>query len=865
LRRTSDRSAGIATRASLVLLVALLTLFAFHSVRANGEQSRRRIFEEAATERTNAINLSVRDQIFFLQSIVGLYAASHSVEREEFRVFTFPLIRQKPEVRAMAWAPRTPSVRRGAMETAARRDGLGDFSFWERSDSGDRRSAAARPEYYPLFFVQRRQGNPSLLGFDLASDSTLRTAIHQAIATGLPIASPPVRLPTDTGPPDHFLILQPIFTNLGEESGLSRRDLKGFAVGIYRIGDFIEDAISSLGPAGNDKFFFDGERLEPFYHHKSRVGRRETGFAMPSLSSLRAGPHCEDRIEVAGRTWVMVQIPAGGFAGAGPGIAPWLILLVGLLLSVAMAVHFIHSYRAERRARAAAREISAGNEKFHSLFESSRDALMVITPPSWRITLCNEAAVRMFGAGDETSFTSREPWAWSPARQPDGRDSAEKAGTMIETAMREGAHLFEWTHRRMNGEEFPATVKLSRVKNGDSTFLQATVRDLSEHKSLEAQLFQSQKMDAVGRLAGGVAHDFNNNLTVMLSEIEMLQAERLSDAEMGQGLETIRAAVMHSADLTGQLLAFSRRQVLLPRLVDLGAVVRDMKGMLKRIIQESIRVVVSVPAEPALAWIDSGQIEQVVMNLAVNARDAMPEGGMLSIMIEPTICPPSCPNLASCPISDSCVQLRISDTGVGMDEATRLRIFEPFFTTKEAGKGTGLGLSTVWGIVNQSGGHILVDSKPGEGTTFRIYFPRAEAAAAPAEEPAIRSATRLPRGNETILLVEDDASVRRSVTRILERAGYHVIVAENGSGALDALAAIGEPVHLALSDLVMPGMNGRELAIRLAVIHPEIRIILMSGYDEDTARSTEIPTGVGLLAKPFESRTLLERIREALA
>ncbi|HEY7896563.1 MAG TPA: response regulator [Gemmatimonadaceae bacterium] len=390
-----------------------------------------------------------------------------------------------------------------------------------------------------------------------------------------------------------------------------------------------------------------------------------------------------------------------------------------------------------------------------------------------------------------------------------------------------------------------------------------SVRDLTAQRRLEEELHQSRKMDAIGRLAGGVAHDFNNVLTAITcySEI-LLTAFEEADDRRTDVLE-IKKAARRAASLTGQLLAFSRRQVLQPRTLDLNFVVDDMQRLLARMIGEDIHLAIKHDAGPHTVRADPGQLGQVIMNLAVNARDAMPSGGALTIETGSVTLGEPLSHAHGVVPPGEYATLRVVDGGHGMSEGVLTHLYEPFFTTKEHGRGTGLGLSTVYGIVSQSAGHITVTSTEGIGTTFTVYLPRIRESESEADATA--SPTVASSGHETILFVEDDPAVRTLVVRVLEAHGYHVLAAEDAKAALAAAAAFTGDVHLLVTDVVMPGWNGRELADRLSQTRPGMRVLYLSGYADDvllrrgiTARHT------WLLQKPFDTAALLGKIQEAL-
>jgi signal transduction histidine kinase len=378
----------------------------------------------------------------------------------------------------------------------------------------------------------------------------------------------------------------------------------------------------------------------------------------------------------------------------------------------------------------------------------------------------------------------------------------------------------------------------------------------------EAQLSQAMKMEAVGRLSGGVAHDFNNLLSVIISYTTTLIEDLPDGHPMRQDLEEIRRAGQRAAELTRQLLAFSRRQMMEPKLVDLNELVSNTGGMLRRLIGEDIELKMELEPHIGRVRVDPGQMVQVLMNLAVNARDAMPSGGTLRVstaqveQLEDTSLTPS----LDAP-SGPWVLLRVSDTGMGMDEATKARIFEPFFTTKDPGVGTGLGLATVFGIVKQSGGSVRVLSEPGAGATFEVYLPRsAETEKDSAPSPEL---TRREGGSETILLVEDNDQVRQLIRRILVSNGYKVFDAANPQEALALFELHRSSIQLLLTDVVMPQMSGRQLAEMLLASAPELKVLYMSGYTEDVAlRHGIVEASVAFLQKPLTPDALLRKLRE---
>ena len=403
---------------------------------------------------------------------------------------------------------------------------------------------------------------------------------------------------------------------------------------------------------------------------------------------------------------------------------------------------------------------------------------------------------------------------------------------------------------------------LDRVRRMNEELEKRVAERTAALRTSEEQLRQAQKMEAIGRLAGGIAHDFNNLLSVILSYAELMSSEVPDGSELHGELREIRQAARRAADLTRQLLAFSRQQVLAPRVTDLNEIVGAMDAMLTRLIGEDIEVCTHLARDLGAVLVDPSQVEQVVMNLVVNARDAMPKGGKLTIETKNIELDSSYAEEHPGVTAGWHAMIAVSDTGLGMDKATQARIFEPFFTTKAAGKGTGLGLSTVFGIVKQSGGHIWVYSEVDRGTTFKIYFPRV------ATEQRHVSTTRPavpPRGSESILLVEDEPQVRALVKAVLERLGYAVLVADGGPAAVALAERRETAIDLLLTDVVMPKMSGRELAEKLGPTRPTMKVLYMSGYTDDSVlHHGVLDAGVAFLQKPVTPDALARKVREVL-
>ena len=497
-------------------------------------------------------------------------------------------------------------------------------------------------------------------------------------------------------------------------------------------------------------------------------------------------------------------------------------------------------------------------DRFRQLAESIQQVFWM-TDPRGALLYVSPAFETIFGRSCESLVAN--PGVWMDAVHPDDRERVEQAA-----------------YARSRRDEYDEVYRIVRPDGavrwirdrafhmydeaGELYRLVGTAADITEQRHLEEQLQQAQKMEIVGRLAGGVAHDFNNLLTVINGMADLVLAGLAEDDPARRDLTQIRLAGDRAAALTGRLLAVSRRQILKPEVIDLSAIVTGLRDMIQRLIGEDITLVLELAPDLASIRADPGQIEQVLLNLVVNALDAMPDGGVITIETRTVqvdqVYAAEHPGTRTGPHA----MLGVRDTGIGMDESIRRRIFEPFFTTKAYGKGTGLGLSMVYGIVKQSGGSIWFQSEPGHGSRFTIYLPYVTGSpASRAAQPPAATA----RGHETVLVVEDELPLRELAARVLAAAGYTVLQAANGADALALLAGHAEPVHLVFTDVVMPGMNGRELAARLAQLRPAIRVLYTSGYTEDAILRHGVLDDPGrFLSKPYTPSVLRRRIREAL-
>jgi len=487
---------------------------------------------------------------------------------------------------------------------------------------------------------------------------------------------------------------------------------------------------------------------------------------------------------------------------------------------------------------------------------SSSTQAIAIADPQGTLTFANTALQRLWGYSDRESLLGRSLFElWKTADEPAAALAQIRSG---------GIHQVEMPATRVDGVHFDLGITAEAVCDVSGALMQVlvTFSDISNRKQLEGQLIQAQKMESVGRLAGGIAHDFNNLLTVISGGLEISLAALPPDHSSRGHLVEVADAAQSAAGLTRHLLAFSRKEIIAPRVLDLNEVLRRAERMILRLIEEHIELETICGKEVTPICFDPGQVEQIIVNLAVNARDAMPNGGRLTIETSNVWIDDEYAARHFDARPGAYVLLTVSDTGSGMSEDVRAHLFEPFFTTKGPGKGTGLGLAMVYGAVQQNGGRIDVCSELNQGTTFKIYLPAAKGVA---EQPPARPAATPEMRSATIVLVEDDARVRKLASHALTRLGYQVHPFASGADALLGLAALSPSPELLITDVIMPGMNGRVLAERVATLLPTIRVLFVSGYTEDFIVDRGVlRSGIEFLAKPYSIEQLARRVREVL-
>lgn len=598
----------------------------------------------------------------------------------------------------------------------------------------------------------------------------------------------------------------------------------GFLNGVFRIPALLENAL----PRPEDRELA----------YVLRSGDELLGALGPLPADREEIPRTDHPVRLRDHVWTLTVFGPARLAAARGTWIDEALLLLGLLLAAALA--WTVRVAIERRHYA---ELSA--ERLRVVIENAPDAIVVMDAETGRFVDGNERAARLFEL-PRVRLPEISPLDRSPPRQADGRDSAEAFGELLAAAATDGSTWFEWLLVDGSGHELRTEMQLVRMPHEGRARVRASIVDVTERRELEEQLRRSQALEAMGQLAGGVAHDFNNLLTAILGASELLLERAGDDAESRELAQEAVDACERAADLTRQLLAFSRHAVVQPTRLDLNEVVRRMTPLLRRLLSAKVRLETRLAPAAVPVRADASQLELVVVNLVVNARDAMPEGGHITVSTRT--------------LDERTVALSVEDEGLGIAPENIERIFLPFFTTKRAGLGTGIGLATVQRIVEQAGAEISVDSTPGSGTTFQVRFPRVGGELPPTDAAPKRE---LWTGTGTILLVEDDADVRSMIRRTLERAGYDVVDVPDAERALQLATADAGAFDLLLSDVVLPGMSGPDLVRRLTEFGHDIPTILVSGYS--TSDTNEVVTGaLEFLPKPFTPTELTRCVSRAL-
>jgi len=781
---------------------------------------------------------------------------------------------------AVAWVPRIPDSERLRYEVSRRQAGTPDFQIWQADDSGASAKVGRRPEYFPVHHLEYYDDSTGQVGLDLNQDPIHRQALRRAGIT----LEPTVVVGVDQDRPGdtsltRMEILQPVFrTGPRPHLDAREREAVGFILGLLNLDRLVRDALINLDDPGIDVCMFEGT-LE-----SGRLFYNPAGSSSPWLQGHDArsgGLNWRTHFDVAGQQWTLLFLPSRLYFLQGTLWYPWQVLGVGFFVSLLLGAHLWNlgnrRVEVERLVVERTRELSTANRDLElEVVERKRaeDELRKISravQQSANLVIITDAdQIIEYVNPKFTEVTGYEFWdavGQSPKILATDRTPPEEHRRMKEALAAGREWQGEFHNRRKDGKIFRAAATISPIRNeqGEITNFLSVQVDITRQKQLEEQFLHAQKMEVIGRLVGGVAHDFNNILTTILGFGQLFLRKLGSEDWMRPGVEETVRAAERAAQLTKQLLLFARKKderTLVRVTIRINSVVESMEKLIRRTLGEDVELLTVLEESAGSVEADQSQIEQVLMNLAVNARDAMPLGGKLVVRTRPVrLDQDYCRGRLDLSPGDF-VLVSVADTGCGMSDEIMEHIFEPFFTTKGVGKGTGLGLSTVYGIVRQHGGDIEVFSEIDVGTEFKIYLPRSTKVA---EAKMEQEPKEPPHGTETILVVEDDESVRHVTCMVLRELGYQVIEARHGKEALDICRQADGQIDLIFSDVVMPHMGGPELANALRAMNLHYRVMYASGFsDNPLLAEQKLQDGTRVIEKPFTREELGEVVREVL-
>lgn len=853
----------------MLILFLAVTFVAWLHARNITRERARILFEHESAEIATMIRERMNIYTNVLYGAVGLFAASKLVERDEWRAYCekLKIFERIPGLVALRFIERVKKENKEAFIQSVREDttlskaGYPDFKIHPDQE---------KEEYFIVKYIEPFAGNEKMHGLDLSWEPLRWQALEEARDTGQLSATGRITLVIYNKETPCFLVSLPVYRNKAPASTIEERRaaLVGFVDVAFEARKLFYTIFGGAEIHPNiDVHVYDGEVQtdEHLLYDNDLCRQGKVLPYKPSYSTV-------ENLEVAGRKWYLLLKTQPAF-GLTPSeeLLPKLILFGGLLFSF-LGAGFLYSLgtsraRALTLAEKMTRDLRRSEEQIRNLMDHANDAI-VSADKNGNIIMWNQQAQKIFGY--TPMETLNQPLT---IIIPERYQKAHLEGIKRVTSggpSRIIGKTIEVEGRRKDGTEFPMELSLSKMGEGSEIYFTGIIRDISERKKAEEelrqseeQLRQSQKMETVGQLAGGVAHDFNNLLTAIIGYCELALYKLEPDNPLHKDVGEIKRAANRAATLTRQLLAFGRKQIFQPKVLHLNEVLLEMDKMLRRLIGEEIEL--KTVLSPALGWAraDQAQIEQVISNLILNARDAMPSGGIMTVETRNSELDENYTRNHVDTKAGSFIMVAVTDTGSGMNAETKSHLFEPFFTTKDKAKTSGLGLSTAYGIVKQSGGHISVYSEVGKGSTFKVYLPRVQAAADRKEKA--KPAAPAPAGKATVLLVEDEEILRELARTVLERSGYEVLSAGNGVEALALSEKHTEPIHILVTDVVMPKMNGRELAERLTALRPEIKVLYMSGYTDDAViQRILLEPGAAFLPKPFTPSVFVSKVREML-
>jgi len=860
-----------------VLLIAgsALSVAAFFHSRSLGEQRVREEFDRASGNRVSAFRRVVVAGINALESLGSFHEASHEVERQEFSSFVKPLLAHNPGIQALEWIPRVPGEQRSAVEQAARDDGHSGFEFKERDARGNMIPAELRSEYFPVYFVEPREGNEIALGFDLASDPIRLAAMRLARESGRATATPRVRLVQESTGQFGLLVFKPVYEGHPGGSGGSGGSgdsrggtLEGFVLGVFRVGDLLETGLAYLDRREIEFCVIDRSAPEGERFLYSIPARRPGSDADGDAAG--SGLRHSETMDVGGREWEVICLPSPGYVAAHRGSLPrWLlvggILCTGLLSGCVLLI----LVRVDRTHRHALEILKAKNVLEHEMSERRivEEQIQLLTTAveqstegmalvdlAGNLLFVNQAFAAMHGYAPE-ELTGRHI---SVFHSPDQLPAVEEANRQV---LETGEFVGEIGHVRRDGGVFPGEMRnaLLRDESGDPIAMVGTLRDITRQKQIEEELQKAERLESIGQLAGGIAHDFNNLLTGVLGNINLARIHCEPGSKAYVRLAEAEKASARAQELTQQLLTFSRGGAPVKETISIGQLVRESADFVLR--GSNVLCEYDVPEDLWPADVDEGQMSRVVGNLAINADQAMPDGGVVSVR---------CANVTlddgdPIPLAPGkYVRFSMQDRGSGIGAEDLRRVFDPYFTTKK--EGSGLGLTSAYSIVKKHGGLITAESAAGSGTLFQVFLPASENSVSASEAPRLD-----PRiGGARILVVDDEETVRDVAGEMLKLLGCEVVLAAEGAEGVETYLdakRTGSGFDLVIMDLTLPGgMGGREAFGVLRRSDPDIRAVVSSGYSNDPVLANFRDHGfLGAVAKPYTIEELSAALAEAMS